>query len=284
MASAVFDRETPPPPLDQFPPMPCLLEPAPFEGVLKLFNKLKKIWEKEENDYVSFKGITLEDFKAIDKSRDRRRLIYRFDYDEETELLVVKIPNNLHTRIRLRLYELYIRQTDPEAWESTGSTQFHAVIRGKTVRKEPDSSGMPFKRDEIYRWPTPVVQTGYSESIGSLRRDMRRWFEASKHDVKIVLLIQWDRRRQRIVVERWEEEEELGQAKRPVCRHVVTITREEETGGEGPVNYVVTGGCAILLPFELLFLRQPQGAEADIVITTDDLKEWAGYCWYVARG
>ncbi|KAM7217544.1 hypothetical protein V8F06_007054 [Rhypophila decipiens] len=279
MASTVSDRETPPPSLDLFPTMPCLSEPAPFEGVLKLFNKLKKICEKEENDYA------LEDFKAIDKSRDRRRLKYRFDYDEETELLVVKIPNNLHGRIRLRLYELYIRQTDPKAWESTGSAQFHAVIRGKTVRKEPDSSGMPFKRDELYRWPTLVVQTGYSESIGYLRRDMRRWFEASKHDVKIVLLIQWDRRRQGIVLERWEEEEELGQAERPVCRQVVIITRQEETGGGGTVNYVVTGGCAILLRFELLFLRQPQGAEeADIVITTDDLKEWAGYCWYVARG
>ncbi|KAM7202853.1 hypothetical protein V8F33_002511, partial [Rhypophila sp. PSN 637] len=72
-----------------------------------------------------------------------------------------------------------------------------------TVKKESDSAGGPIL--ELYgrdKWPTPVVQTRYLESIGYLRRDMQRWFELSKHDVKIVLLIQWDRRRQRIVVER----------------------------------------------------------------------------------
>jgi len=304
------DRSTPPPFLDPSPTTsPRKSEPIPFQGVLKLFNYLKKIHEGEV-DFVTIQGIyyscstlsfffviftnynhfdiSLAIFNEISNSRDRRNLKYKLDYDEESELLIVKFPNPLHEALHMRLYHHYIFDkmgSNKQMWVNTGTTQYRAEIRGKTARKEPDSAGGPIpERHGLDKWPTLVVEVGYSESLGYLRRDMRRWFEISKHEVKIVLLIQWDGTRRRIVIERWEEQQQeipvtrlvpSGSAMRPVRRQVITITREE-TGGT--FNYVVTSGD-LLLMFSLLFLRQPQGAEADIVVTVDDLKKWAEFCW-----
>lgn len=46
--------------------------------------------------------------------------------------------------------------------------------------------------DDIHPWPTLVIETGYSQSIIALRQQMRWWFTASQHRVKIVLLIKLD--------------------------------------------------------------------------------------------
>ncbi|KAJ8126979.1 hypothetical protein O1611_g6658 [Lasiodiplodia mahajangana] len=72
---------------------------------------------------------------------------------------------------------------------------------------EGDSSGGPVsKRGLKGSWPTLVIEAGVSESSSTLREDMRWWFLASNHNVKIVLLTKFDHQNQTIIIERWEEE------------------------------------------------------------------------------
>jgi hypothetical protein len=83
-------------------------------------------------------------------------------------------------------------------------------------------------------WPTLVIETGDSETLGELHNDMRWWFRTSNHDVKIVLLAKFDLGQHRILLEKWEEEISLQQLQQqndgvlePVKRQSITITRNE---------------------------------------------------------
>ena len=46
-----------------------------------------------------------------------------------------------------------------------------------------------------------------SQSLALLRDDVRWWFSASDHGVKIVLLIKFGQGQDQLVLEKWEEEE-----------------------------------------------------------------------------
>ncbi|EHK51033.1 hypothetical protein TRIATDRAFT_181083, partial [Trichoderma atroviride IMI 206040] len=75
-------------------------------------------------------------------------------------------------------------------------------------------------------------------SLHALRDDMRWWFSASDHQVKIVLLAKFDHRLQQILIERWEEEAATRPgattttfgASQPVLQQSITITRDSATG------------------------------------------------------
>ena len=142
-------------------------------------------------------------------------------------------------------------------------------------------------------WPTLVVEAGHSESLNRLRDDMRWWFLASNHDVKIVILAKFDYRRRHILLERWEEQEchPQGAMTRsrtavqqqhelvPTLQQEITITRNATTN---PASYNVTRG-ALVLGFKLLFLRDPGPGEGDFVINVGELQEYAEWVWQFVR-
>ncbi|KAM7183797.1 hypothetical protein V8F33_013376 [Rhypophila sp. PSN 637] len=53
--------------------------------------------------------------------------------------------------------------------------------------------------------PTLVIEAGFSQTMDELRNDMRWWFNASNHDVKIVLLVKMYLQNKEIWIERWQE-------------------------------------------------------------------------------
>ncbi len=88
--------------------------------------------------------------------------------------------------------------------ESEAAT-FYARCRpdsGTNGSGEGDSSGSPLGRD----WPTVVVEASVSQSLALLREDVRWWFSASGHGVKIVLLLKLSQSQDQLVVKKWEEE------------------------------------------------------------------------------
>lgn len=147
-------------------------------------------------------------------------------------------------------------------------------------------------------WPTLVMEAGYSQSMASLRETMEWWFRASNHEVKIVLLIKVNRIQQNIVIERWEAApvtpitaprtgatttgsvSASTSALRPDRRQEITITKDTNSN---PAQYPVkskVSGTDLVLPFRLLFLREPGPQEGDIAVTTADLQVCAAHVWY----
>jgi hypothetical protein len=125
---------------------------------------------------------------------------------------------------------------------------------------------------------------------------MRWWFQTSNHEVKIVILVKLDRRQHHILLEKWEEEVSRPQGAitrrrattilqqnggfEQVKRQSITISRDEAVN---TVSYNVTRG-ALVLGFQLLFLRDPGPQEGDIVISIQDLQLYAERVWAVVPG
>jgi hypothetical protein len=171
-----------------------------------------------------------------------------------------------------------------KSWKDIASTTL--PVQGPSWRKgkEGDSTGGPKPaRATKGAWPTLVIEAGVSETMRQLRLDMRRWFNMSKHEVKIVLLAKFDGTK--ILLEKWEEEMQARpgatttrhalQHPEPVLKQSITITRNTTAD---TISYHVTSG-ALVLSFRLLFLRDSGLGEGDLVISVQELEEYAENIW-----
>ncbi|CAI4215960.1 unnamed protein product [Parascedosporium putredinis] len=237
-----------------------------FTGVEELFREINRV----SGDFLVVTHVSPHDFDQIDRlrcqARPKGRKFRLRRYHADAGILVVTIPTELHESLHIQLYEGFRDQL---------------VESGKS-----DSSGGPDpERASKGAWPTLVIEAGVSESLNELHEDMRWWFAASDHQVKIVLLTKFDLARSAIFLERWEEESCIARpgptttryatASYPVLRQRIVITRDTTTN---PVSYLVTSG-ALILPFRLLFIREPGSGEGDFVISIPALESYARTAW-----
>ncbi|KAL7622785.1 hypothetical protein AAE478_006464 [Parahypoxylon ruwenzoriense] len=244
--------------------------------------------------------VSPETFSSSQIDKGRRHGIRLRRYHAETGILFITIPTQLHAQLHLQLYDLYFVQLVhiglTRSWISIGSTTFRSQGHpggdgdGGKDGGESDSPGRPKPgRTGINDWPTLVIEAGDSEPLRRLRDDMEWWFSASDHQVKIVLLAKFDHQHRKIILEKWEEElpsrpgatmTRQAAALRPVLRQSITIIQNTATN---PVSYNVSSG-ALVLPFRLLFLRDPVGPqERDFIISVPDLEYYANEVWRCVR-
>jgi hypothetical protein len=172
-------------------------------------------------------------------------------------------------------------------WLPIGATKFRAQ-QGGDGSAEGDSSGGPLpERRDRGSWPTLVIEAGYTQSVESLRSRMHWWFETSDHEVKIVLLAKFaEGGGRRIILEKWiETPTAAAQCEGMVTRsapqleqtrhQLITISRNHGT----PISYTVISDVPLRLEFHLLFLRQPDPQEGDVVIDAAGLEFYASCVW-----
>lgn len=171
-------------------------------------------------------------------------------------------------------------------WNTTGTATFYEE-HGKTGSGEGDASGHPTQpgQNSSRRWPTLVIEAGYSQSLANLQEDMRWWFRESNHQVKIVLLVKmYPGPLRQIAIEHWREEpvnfpgamtRTRAQQLESVRDQAITIIKNSATVNDYlPSSYSVTRG-ALELRFSDLFLRVPRPGEGNIVIGIEVL-QWFG--------
>ncbi|KAK0717053.1 hypothetical protein B0T26DRAFT_708277, partial [Lasiosphaeria miniovina] len=203
-------------------------------------------------------------------------------YNANSQILIITILTDLHEALHLELYMQYrdqlVRNGTEQSWKNIGSATFRAEQGHPGGDSgEGDSTGGPRpERIGAGNWPTLVIEPGHSETLPELHKDMRWWFQASNHEVKIVILVKFDDRQHHILLEKWEEEiSTLQGAITRMKRQSITITRDETTN---PVSYNVTRG-ALALGFRLLFLRDPGPQEGDFVLSIQNLQLYAENVW-----
>ena len=145
------------------------------------------------------------------------------------------------------------------------------------------------KRSGGRDWPTLVIEAGHSQTLEGLRRDMRWWFGASDHQVKIVLLAKFNHDQREIILEKWVEVPALARQGAMTtraaarfdqrCSQVITITQtpnitDTDPNRLNPTSDTVTRG-ALRLEFDRLFLRQPGQGERDVMIDVPQLQMYA---------
>lgn len=174
-----------------------------------------------------------------------------------------------------------------QSWRLIGSTTFRTQNHPGGHSGEGDSTGgpLPQVRDPT-SWPTLVIEAGASESWFELHNDMCWWFVASDHKVKTVLLAKFDHRVQIITLKRWEEQQQSPAGAtstrasnraslEPVLQQTITISRDFTSN---QASYRVLSG-ALVLKFELLFLRDAGPGQGDIVVGIPELEQYAESVW-----
>jgi hypothetical protein len=200
------------------------------------------------------------------------------------------IPTDVHEKLHVELYALYqeklVLMGLSRSWLSIGATTYRAGPgHPGGDGGEGDSAGGPMpERLGRGQWPTLVIEAGHSQPLTQLRADIRWWFAASNHDVKIVILAKFDHRQRQIILEKWEEEPRQSRSGatttrsagtlEPVLRQSITITRNSTD----PTTYDVVSS-PLVLGFGLLFLRAPGPLEGDVVVTDADLQHYALCVW-----
>ncbi|KAL2685632.1 hypothetical protein Neosp_006733 [[Neocosmospora] mangrovei] len=234
-----------------------------FTTVSKLF---EEIYSNDTRDALVVQNVSQQDYIDINNERERRRRKFRLKrYYSERQLLIATIPTEahelLHSNLFGHIHAAVIQMGLGSQWTAMGSTTRRGHLNGDSG--EGDSSGGPRNRQGP-RWPTLIIEAGYSRALESLRRDMKWWFSASNHQVKIVLLVKLDPSSENIIMETWQAETA---SLEPSCSQVVTISREPDADTPDSVS-----GGPLRLDFELLFLRAPREGEGDIVLPVDVLQ------------
>lgn len=193
-------------------------------------------------------------------------------YDSAQHLLLVKMTVSRAQEIAARLFErLLFDCLKPmdlnKCLVSFGSATCTAE---NGSAKQPDCQILPKRlpRARTKKWPSLVVETGFSESPSKLMSDARFWLSESNGDVQMVITIKISRSSPNIGLVLWELVND--RAKR---QQVVTISK-------GKNNHVSLEGQPLVISFEKLFLRSPS-LQKEINISLDNaiLKELAEDVW-----
>jgi hypothetical protein len=171
------------------------------------------------------------------------------------------------------------------------------VTVGRATYSESDSNGNPLWRLEgdskrkpnLFRgensFPTLVIEAGKSQRWTSLRSKARLWFDKSRGDVRIILLVKIIDNSNAIQIEKWvptpthrRTSSRIGRGSLGVCDQEITI---RQTPGSNPyhaASYTVAGG-PLSLNFNELMLRPPRFGERDLIIDDAGLREYAARFW-----
>ncbi|KAI1374439.1 hypothetical protein F4677DRAFT_461477 [Hypoxylon crocopeplum] len=273
-------------------PSTALTNPNHEDPIIS-FTNMQNLFEAIDcvsGDILIVINVSTKSFDEIEEQRIiRRRKIRWCRYEAGAQILLITIPTSIHEILHTQLYEEYIGQLPASgvprrAWLSKAATYFHSNHPGGGGGECDSTGGPKSQRLRSRDWPTLIIKAGVSESLNQLHADMKWWFAASNHDVKIVILTKFNQQQSKIILGKWEEQAEtrLGATTtrraatlQPVLLQTIEITRNTTTN---PVSYNVTSG-AMVLEFSLLFLRNPGPLEGDVVISVQFLQEYAELVW-----
>ena len=178
--------------------------------------------------------------------------------------MIITIPTTehegLHRGLDDRLYGDALSIGLGREFVSIGSTTFiDKDVNGNiTSEGEGDSCRKPKSmRTNKHQYPTLVIEAGWSQTLQKLQEKARWWFDMSKGDVKIIILVKSSPGSNHIRIEKWKlapatsregaTTTRAAATMTPRCVHVVEIARaagidDAHPNRFDPASYVVTGG------------------------------------------
>jgi hypothetical protein len=248
---------------------------------------LLKFLDSTTAETIVVEGISSATFSKISKNKQFIKRDPRVIFDGETETLTFTLPSVRHEALHrlldeaifIELLSLALRRE----FVTVGSATYSECdANGDPLwRLEGDSKRKPNSFRGENAFPTLVIEAGMSQRWASLRSKARLWFEKSRGDVRIVLLIRIVDNSNTIWIEKW-----ISTRTRSRTERVSLGVRDREiqilqTPGSNPydaASYNVVGG-PLSLEFNELMLRPPGSGERDLVIDDAGLREYAATFW-----
>ncbi|CAG8888251.1 unnamed protein product [Penicillium egyptiacum] len=293
-------------------PAPTLMSDLP-EGHVVSFSRLRTLrqearriaeWFEEHTDgnqWIVVLGLSTPIIETLTTDRDALNgVTYRFQWEGTTGLIKV-VPKGQHEIVTSQIVAV-VR----DELRAMGLPRKEVIwVRSTTYRsgtskgKEADDAYPPPSRHarpiENAGYPSLVIETGVSESLGRLRQNARKWFADSEGDVRIVILIhvkdnivsfgQWQlapSTAPRPLTKRYIETlcaqtpnippltGQPAQLQQVYCANQVDIIRNFVAGMPNVID-----GSPMVLPFIAIQDRPPGPGEGDIVIGPQEFEEIA---------
>jgi hypothetical protein len=194
-------------------------------------------------------------------------------YNFISHTIVLKIPpSDVHEAAHRAFSEIF--STWHRGQESRLVPTGDAEVEGFTRKKKPDSSwktSIHIPGRDV-KWPTILVEAGWSEPMAKLKQDILFWLRESEQQVKVALTIQVTRR-ESVTIKQWVLDETTRSSVKPIQTMHITRNRDPRLN-----QHQISGSMRI--PFEDCFLRAKRGNESDFVLSNEDLTELAEAVWY----
>lgn len=250
----------------------------PYKGTKVFLEIVKMELSRQEEDFEASEWVLFTKVSEQAFSRDflnsDDNLLQRCwnSYDSSQHLLLVKMTVSRAHEIAARVFErLFFDCLKPMGLDDCLQSFGSATCKAENGNaKQPDCQFLPRRlpRDRTRKWPSVVVETGFSESPSKLTSDARFWLSESNDDVQIVITIRIGRSSPSIMLESWECVND-----RIKRQQVVTISK-------GDNNQVYLWGQPLMISFNKLFLRPPSlPKEKNISLDDTMLKKIARNVW-----
>ncbi|EFR03824.1 hypothetical protein MGYG_06823 [Nannizzia gypsea CBS 118893] len=218
--------------------------------------------QHDSDRYTVFKNVAPDTIHSFSNQRHLGRI-----KDLASHCLIIIMPSRDHesaTRYFDTLIEGKLNEMRARLFfklRACGS----AEVQGTTRKKAPDASYRPrtLPATRSAKWPSLVLEVGYSESATKLRSDASWWLTESQGEVRAVVTLKIFRKH-RVHLEVWQFRDGATRP-RPVETQEATVTKSAR-------GYSASG--TIVIRFQDLFLRPAAGnGERDIVLNHADLEE-----------
>ena len=164
--------------------------------------------ESEASEWVLFTNVNKQAFSR-DFLNSENSILQRCwnSYDSSQHLILVKMTVSRAHEIAAHLFErLLFGCLKSMGLDKRLQTFGSATCKAENgSAKQPDCQFLPKRlpRARTKKWPSVVVETGFSESPSKLMSDARFWLSESNGDVQMVITFKIGRSSPNIVLESW---------------------------------------------------------------------------------
>lgn len=192
-------------------------------------------------------------------------------YLPQHEALIIKMKGGPHETAhgefnRQLIHKLTLMGSADDGLEPIGAKTINATYRSKEADLAYRPLNLPSGRSNM--WPTLALESGYTDSQGTLHDNAQFWLSSSGGDVKIVITLDIDRRNKHFNVRLYNREPDG-----TINEQRVTVSQQF-----GAQNASVSH-APLIVSFQNLFLRDPTGNERDIEFGVDDMRRLARGIW-----
>lgn len=242
-----------------------------FELELERYNR---DGQPSDHSYIIFDHVDERSYQKYFEDDSGESLIVHslVTYNFISHVIVLKMPTTAHEAAHRAFSEIF------SAWHRSQEGRLFpmggATIEGFTRKKCPDSSWTTsiHTSERENKWPTILIESGWSDSRAKLSRDVLFWLTESDQQVRVALTMKVTHKG-KITIDRWTLDETAGRTSVHPTQ-TMSITRSRTPNSN---NHRISGSMHI--KFEDCFLRDKRNSESDFILSNQDLTEIAEAVW-----
>ncbi|CDM38367.1 unnamed protein product [Penicillium roqueforti FM164] len=229
-----------------------------------------KRYRKGQSSYIIFDHVDRRAFREDFDNKSADRLLQKafLSYYFSSQTLILRVTvSSIHETSWGTFLEIFA------SWHRAQESRLvpGGSVEGTTRAKKPSCTwrpqGYPPNRD--VKWPTVVVEAGWSETLKKLKEDASFWFHESNQQVQVMLTIRTTERGT-ITIEKWAVE---GNSVKSVQKMWIVRNRNHDSE-----DHQISG--SIQIPFQECYLRAKRNSETDFVMSHSDMLDIAQSVWH----